>query len=172
MQINNANNSFYKSTAKFIANSKLSQTLLSAIDKNPSLAGSTLAFTVAVFAKPIAIATIPKSNKDDKLDCIYSIARSISTGIADLAMGIAIFIPVNKLIDSAGKSLFNSKNTIYHNNKEMCSNFKSIFNRGFKILFLPAFAFAKFFLIDDFADGIAKKSSKSSNKKLKVDVRA
>lgn len=171
MKISNSNN-FYKRTAKFIANSKISQTLLSAIDKNPSLAGSTFAFAVAVFAKPIAIATIPKSNKDDKLDGIYSIARSISTGIADLAMGIAVFIPINKLIDSSGKTLFNSKNTIYHNNKEMCSNFKSIFNRGFKISFLPVFAFAKFFLIDDFADKIAKKSSERENKKLKVDIRA
>jgi hypothetical protein len=151
MKINNSN--IYARTAQYISKSKTLQYVIKKTDSNPALVSGVLAFAVGTTLKPATIVAIPNNKEDGK----YAIARSISTAIADVGLAFAIFYPLNKYIDKSGRRLFNSKNTIYHNNPDICTKYKSLFNRCFKILFIPFFAWSKFALIDPIVKKMAKR---------------
>lgn len=146
------NNNTYIKIAHGIGKSKTLQKVFKMTDSNPSLVSGGIAFVVGTTLKPMTNMALP----GDKQDKIFAVGRSISTAIADILLAFAVFYPLNHGIDRAGRKLFNSKGTIYHNNPEMCTKFKSLFNRGFKIAFVPFFAWLKFSLINPIVKKIRK----------------
>ena len=148
------NQNFYQKTANFIEKSPKTQKLLCFFDKNPSLANSTIVFILATLLRPSAILISSGKTENAKKDAKYSAARSIATGIVDLGFATAVFIPLNKLIDSSTRKLFNDKNTAYFKHKEACSAWKSIANRGAKILLLPIISYLSFKYVKQIADKV------------------
>ena len=144
----------YKRVANYIQNHKRAQKFLQNVESNTGLYSGILAFGVGTTLKPVTIMSTP-GNKEDKK---YATAKSISTAIADVGLAVLIFVPLKKILDSSAKKLYNIKNTVYYQNPDACSRFKSISNRVLKIVFIPAFAIAKYAFIDP----IVKKMNKRS----------
>lgn len=128
--------------ANFINNSKTTQKVLRAVSDNPALASAGVAFVASSMLRSTAQAALPIKNKEDKR---YTIASSIATGITELALSAAIFIPANKFIQNTSKALYSStKNTIYKENPTLLRSFKSLSNRFLKIGVMPATAWLRF----------------------------
>ena len=153
-------NNSAKRVAKYIASNKRAQNVLKYASTNTSLFNSMFVFGIAMILKPVSIFYTP-TPEDDKR---YGIARSLSTGIADLGIAALVFIPLNKAIRKAGDKLYKSKGTIYHDNAKKISQYKSLFNRGFKIALLPLLAFSKFFFIKPIINIATKKEKPYENK--------
>ena len=143
--------------ANFIKSSPNTQKILKKIDKNPSLFNAIYVATLATTLKPVSILSIPQKTESGKLDAKYAASKNIGTGILDLLVALAIFMPLNKGLDKVGRKLFNEKSSIYFQNKEMCSNYKSVMNRFIKIGTLPLFAYLKFNTIEPLFKIIFKK---------------
>ncbi len=139
MKINN----IHKKLANYIHRNKKSQKFLQKVEANTGLYSGIFAFIVGATLKPTTIFFVTKDKEDGK----YAIARSISTALADVALAVAIFVPLKRGLDKSAKRLYNSVGTAYYQNPDACSRFKSISNRIFKIMFTPFFAMAKFSLI-------------------------
>ena len=155
MKINSIN--FSQKVANFIEKSPKVQKILKKVDKNPSLFNAIYVATLATTLKPASILSIPQKTEGGKLDAKYAASKNIGTGILDLLVALVIFMPLNKGLDKVGRKLFNEKNSIYFQNKEMCSNYKSIMNRFIKIATLPLFAYLKFNMIEPLCRIIFKK---------------
>lgn len=142
MKINN----FVQKTANYIEKSPKIQKILRFADKNPSIFGSAIVFTTATTLRPVSILMTSRGSQDQnkKKDSVYSAARSIATGIVDIVFTALFFIPLGKILDKRARNLYNSSNTVYFQNKEACSMYKSILNRGIDILLLPLMAYASF----------------------------
>jgi len=151
--------------ANFIENSPRTQNILKKVDKNPSVFNAIYVATLATTLKPVSILAIPQKTEDGKLDAKYAASKNIGTGILDLLVALAIFMPLNKKLDKIGRNLFNEKNSIYFKNKEMCSNYKSVMNRFVKIGTLPLFAYLKFNMIEPLCKIIFKKGKINENSK-------
>lgn len=154
----------YIKIANYIEKNKFIQRTLHYADKNPSAFQATSVFILASIIRPSTIMAVPNKTKDGKKDSLYSASRSIITGALDLGTAFAIFMPLNKAIDKAGRVLFNTQNTAYWQNKERCSAFKSLFNRGVKIAILPAMAYFNFAYVKQLSDVISKKIFKGDKK--------
>ena len=134
--------------ARWINNSKTTQKVLRAVSDNPALASAGISFIAASFMRPMAQAALPIKNKDDKR---YTIASSVATGVTELGLACLMFIPVNKLIQKVSRNLYSSsKETIYKENPLLLRQFKSITNRGFKLLTLPLTSALRFAAITPF----------------------
>lgn len=158
--------SIHYKIANYIKNSKNAQKFLKTVEKNPAYANSMMCAGVGIIMKPATILLFPTKTEEMKRDNQYSIARSISTGLIDFIFALALFIPLNKSIDRAGRDLFNKKGSIYYQNKEMVTNAKSMLNRGFRFVTLPLFAYLKFKYINKTSDMMFKnKKSDRSNAK-------
>ena len=141
----------------FIERSKRTQKILMFFDKNPSIANSAYIFILASVLRPSTILLTSDKSEDKKQDAIYSAAKSITSGVVDLVTSIAIFIPFNKAIDASTRKLFNNKNiSTYFQNKEACSTWKSIVNRGTKILILPIISYFNFKYVRTLVDKMRK----------------
>jgi len=163
MNISNIKPNFYQKTAKYINNSPKVQKILHFADANPTLFNSSVVFMLATILRPSAILMMPNKSKDGKKDNLYSSARSIATGFVDLTFASIVFIPINKIIDKSTRVLFEDKNSIYFQEKEMCSAWKSIANRGLKILLLPIMAYLNFKYTKNISEFIIKTKDKISN---------
>lgn len=158
MQINPIkNNNFSQKISNFIEKSPKTQKILRFADHDPSLFNATVVFGLATILRPSTILLTSDKSEDKKQDAIYSAAKSITSGIVDLTTAIAIFIPLNKAIDASTRKLFNNKNiSTYFQNKEACSAWKSIANRGTKILLLPIISYFNFKYVRALVDKMRK----------------
>ena len=160
MKINNN----YVKIANFIERSPKTQKVLRFADKNPAIFQSSCVFALTTVLRPASIMAIPSKTKDGKADAKYSSARSIATGVVDLVTSTAIFVPLNKAIDSSTRKLFEVKNSVFYHHKENCSAFKSLFNRGTKIMVLPLIAFLNFHYVKKIADILFRGKTKRRQK--------
>lgn len=159
MRINN----FHSNVASYISKNKIVQKTLLSVEKNPAMVNSLICAGIGIVAKPATILLMPSKDKEVKRDKQYSIARAVSTGLIDFVFALALFIPLNKRIDKAGRKLYNSQNTIYYHNKQMVTNAKSIMNRGLRFITLPLFAICKFCAIDPTVKMLFKKDKEKIN---------
>jgi outer membrane protein assembly factor BamA len=83
----------------------------------------------------------------EKKDRQYSQASAIAAGVVELGASVALFTPVNKVIQKASDNLFKTAGTVYHNNPQVLRQFKSITNRGIKVLSLIPISLLRFSLV-------------------------
>ena len=141
--------------ANFINGSKMTQKILRGVSDNPALASAGVAFIAASIFRPAMQYALPIKDKKDKA---YTVASSVATGVTELALSAAIFIPANKLIQKTSKELYSSgKNTIYKGNPEILRSFKSLSNRFLKLGLLPLTSWARFAAIAPFVKFMFKK---------------
>lgn len=139
--------------ANWIGNSSRAQRALKQINKNPAVFSAVVSFGLASILRPVAIGVLPFKNDKDK-KC--SQASAISAGLIELASTIAIFIPLNKSIEEVSKSLYKSKGTFYEGNNLALRQFKSVTNRGAKMLFIIPMSLARFALIKPLLNSLFK----------------
>ena len=161
MKINNIN--FSQKVANFIEKSPKTQNILQKVSKNPALFNAGYTAILATTFKPVSILLLAIDSDDGRKDAKYGAAKSISTGILDFLVALAIFMPLNKKLNNISNKLFNTNNTIYFKNKEMCANYKSVANRMLKIAALPIFAVLKFGAIEPTIKLIFKKRNDENN---------
>ena len=143
--------------ANFINRSRVIQSTLGHINKNPAMYNALAAFTLASVMRPTLIGCFNfKDNKDKK----YSQASAIAAGLVELAATAAIFLPLNKCICKASQELYKSTGTIYSNNPVPLRQFKSITNRGIKALSLIPISLLRFSLIKPIVDNFLKEKKK------------
>lgn len=150
--------------ANFINNSERTQKVLKGIGKNPAVFSAVTAFGLASIVKPAITEVLPFKNEKDK-SC--SQATSIASGLTELAATAAIFIPLNKSIDKASKVLEKSSGTFFSNNIKGTEHFKSLTNRGTRLLVLIPLNIARTKLIKPILKKVFEK--KEENKKRKLD---
>jgi len=150
--------------ANYITTSPKLQKALLKIDKNPSLFNAAYTAGLAITLKPVSILALAVNTKDGKEDAKYASAKSISTGILDFGIALAIFIPLNKRLNIISEKLFDKSGSIYFKNKQMCLNYKSVMNRFIKIGTLPLFAVLKFGAIEPLVKYMFKKRSNENSK--------
>lgn len=160
MKVNNV----AKGVADWIGRNKRVQGALRGINKNPAVFSAIVSFGLASIMRPAAIGVLPFKNSDDK-KC--SQASAVSAGLIELASTIAIFIPLNKSIEKVSKSLYKSKGTFYEGNNIALRQFKSVTNRGAKMLFIVPMSLARFALIKPLLNSIFKdKPKKVAERKI------
>ena len=130
--------------AKFINESKTAQKVLKNINDNPALYAAGASFALASVVRPTLIGVMPFKEKKDKH---YSQASAIAAGVVELGASVALFTPVNKVIQKASDNLFKTAGTVYHNNPQVLRQFKSITNRGIKVLSLIPISLLRFSLV-------------------------
>ena len=134
--------------ADFINKSKITQKILRGVSDNPALASAGIAFVAASIFRPSMQYALPIKDKKDKA---YTVASSVATGVTELALSAAIFIPANKLIQKTSKQLYSTtKNTIFKGNPEILRSYKSLSNRFLKLGLLPLTSWARFAAIAPF----------------------
>lgn len=149
--------------AKYIEKHKGAQSILRKADSNPALFQSLTVFTLATLVRPSTIMATPAKTSEGKKDKLYSASRSIMTGIVDLSTAFIIFLPLNKILNKTGRKLYNTLDSIYHNNKEACSNFKSLSNRFIKFGIIPFVAYLNFKYVKDMSNKITSLLYKGKN---------
>jgi hypothetical protein len=130
--------------ANFINNSKTAQAILRNVNDNPALYGAGASFVLAAIMRPSLIGIMPFKDKKDKK---YSQASAVAAGVVELGTSIALFTPINKSIQKASDNLFKTAGTVYHKNPEVLRQFKSITNRGVKVLSLIPISLLRFSLV-------------------------
>ena len=135
--------------ANFINNSKTTQKLLKNVNDNPALYGAGASFILAAIMRPSLIGIMPFKEKKDKT---YSQASAVAAGVVELGTSIALFTPVNKAIRKASDNLYKTSGTVYHNNPQVLRQFKSITNRGIKVLSLIPISLLRFSLVKPIVD--------------------
>jgi hypothetical protein len=152
-----------KSIAGWINESKGAQTVCRQINKNPAIFSAVVSFGLASLLRPAAIGVLPFKNDKDK-KC--SQASAVSAGLIELASTVAIFIPLNNCIEKVSKSLYGSKGTFFEGNNVALRQFKSVTNRGAKMLFIIPMSLARFALVKPILDSVFKKKEVSKGGKL------
>lgn len=141
--------------ASFINRSKTTQKVLRAVSDNPSLASAGVAFIAASILRPTAQGVLPIKDKKDRA---YTIGSSVATGVTELALSAAIFIPANKGIQKLSKQLYSSsKSTIYKENNLLLRQFKSLNNRFLKLGLLPLTSWFRFAAVAPFVKLLFRK---------------
>lgn len=156
-------NGIAKGIAGWIERNKGAQKALRSINKNPAIFSAVVSFGLASLLRPTAIGLLPFKNDKDK-KC--SQASAVSAGLIELASTIAIFIPLNKSIEEVSKSLYKSKGTFYEGNNIALRQFKSVTNRGAKMLFIIPMSLARFALIKPIMNSIFKEEKKITGRKI------
>lgn len=152
--------------ANWINNSEGAQRVLKGINKNPAVFSAITAFTLASILRPAAIGMLPFKNDKDKKT---SQASAVSAGLIELAATAAIFVPLNKAIEKTSKCLYKSKGTFYSENNVALRQFKSVTNRGFKLLFLIPISLARFALVKPLMNSVF--GDKEQHKEVKEEER-
>ena len=135
--------------ANFINHSKTTQKLLKNVNDNPALYGAGASFVLAAIMRPSLIGVMPFKEKKDKT---YSQASAVAAGVVELGTSIALFTPLNKSIRKASDNLYKTAGTVYHNNPQVLRQFKSITNRGIKVLSLIPISLLRFSLVRPIVD--------------------
>ena len=143
--------------ANFIGNSKATQKLLKGVNNNPAVCTAASTFLFASAVRPSVIEVMPFKEEKDKR---YSQASSIAAGLVDLALTALVFIPLNKSINKASDKLTSD---VFVNSKTK-EQFKSVTNRGLKLLVLIPSSFARFSLVKPIVDTLF---GKENNKRQK-----
>ena len=146
-----------KRVANWIGDSPCVQGALRKVNKNPAVFSAVVAFGLASIMRPVAIGMLPFKNDKDK-KC--SQASAVSAGLIELASTIAIFIPLNKNIEKVSKSLYKNKGTFYEGNNLALRQFKSVTNRGAKMLFIIPMSLARFALVKPLMNHLFKDKPK------------
>ena len=152
-----------KGIADWIGKSEGAQKALKRINKNPAIFSAVVSFGLASILRPSAISILPFKNDKDK-KC--SQASAISAGLIELASTIAVFIPLNNCIEKVSKSLYGSKGTFFEGNNVALRQFKSVTNRGAKMLFIIPMSLARFALIKPILNSVFKEKPKKVGGKL------
>ena len=146
-----------------INNHKGVQSALYRVGRNPAMFSAVASFALASVVRPAILDKMPfKNDKDRKC----SKASAISSGISDLVTTAAIFIPLNKGIEKAGEALLNSKGTFYSGNKDAVTQFNSITNRGFKLLFLVPIALIRMSMVKPLINKMSENKEVKEKRKL------
>lgn len=138
------------------------QRVLKKIGDNPALFSAVTAFGLASVAKPAVLEVLPFKNEKDK-SC--SQATSIASGLTELVATAAIFIPLNKSIKKTSELLEKSSRSFFNDSKNI-EQFRSLTNRGAKLLFLIPINIARTKLIKPI---LCKVFEKKEEKKRKLD---
>ena len=143
--------------ANWINHSKTAQKVLKNVNDNPAWYGAlaTGVFTLAL--RPATIGVMPFKEKKDKQ---YSIASSLAAGTMELLGSALIFNGCNKAIKTASDNLYKATGTIYHENPAVLRQFKSITNRGIKVLALLPLSLARFALVKPFVNVLFERDKK------------
>lgn len=145
-----------QAVANFINNSKTTQRVLQGVNHNPAVCTAAAAFVFASIMRPTLIGMLPfKDDKDKK----YSQASAVAAGLVDLAATAALFIPLNKSIQKASTQLTGD---VFQNSKAV-DQFKSVTNRGLKLLSLAPISFARFSLVKPLVNSLFGKNKKKDN---------
>ena len=83
----------------------------------------------------------------------------------DLVATAAIFIPLNKSIEKASLNLYNKGNFFYKGSEEAISQFKSLTNRGIKLLLVAPINATRMYLIKPLMKNVLG-ADKSEKRKL------
>ena len=150
--------------ADSINRSKGTQKALKRIGDNPAVFSAAAAFGLASIVKPAITEVLPFKDEKDK-SC--SQATSIASGLTELAATAAIFIPLNKGINKTSKILEKSSGSFFSNNTKVLEQFRSLTNRGTKLLVLIPINIARTKLIKPTLKKVFEK--KEENKKRKLD---
>ena len=149
----------------FINNNKTAQKVLKAVSDNPALASAGISFVAASVFRPGLQSLLPMKDKEDKK---YTVASSVATGVTELALAAAIFIPAKKVIDKTSKALYSTtKDTIYKQNPELLRQYKSLSNRFLKLGLLPLTSWARFAAIAPMVKFLFKKDDKGGKLNVK-----
>ena len=148
--------------AGFINKSEKTQKVLKGINRNPAVFGAAVSFGLASILRPAAIGLLPFKNKKDKK---ASQASALSAGIIELVSTIAVFIPLNKLIEKTSKSLYSQAGTFYEGNNVALRQFKSVTNRGAKLGFLIPLSLARFSLVKPLMNYVFENKDKSQEER-------
>ena len=130
--------------ANWINKSEGAQNTLKKINKNPAVFSAVVSFGLASILRPAAIGVLPFKNKKDKKT---SQASALSAGLIELASTVALFIPLNKAIENTSKNLYKSTGSFYEGNNVALRQFKSVTNRGFKLISLIPISLLRFALV-------------------------
>ena len=143
--------------ANWINHSKTAQKVLKNVNDNPAWYGAlaTGVFTLAL--RPATIGAMPFKEKKDKQ---YSIGSSLAAGTMELLGSALIFNGCNKAIKTASDNLYKATGTIYHENPAVLRQFKSITNRGIKVLALLPLSLARFALVKPFVNVLFERDKK------------
>ena len=142
--------------ANFINRSKTTQKILRGINKNPAIFTAVSSFTLASILRPALIGCFKfKDKKDQK----YSQASAVATGLVELGMSLALFIPLNKGISNASRVLYESQGFFNKNNLAL-RQFKSVTNRVAKLIALVPISLTRFALIKPIVDVVFKDKKK------------
>ena len=153
-----------KGIANWIGESPRAQKALRCVNRNPAIFSAVVSFGLASILRPTAIGLLPFKNDKDK-KC--SQASAVSAGLIELASTVAIFIPLNNCIEKVSKSLYKNKGTFYEGNNLALRQFKSVTNRGAKMLFIVPMSLARFALIKPIMNSVFKdKPQKVAERKL------
>ena len=144
--------------ASFINKSKVAQGLLKGVNNNPAMVIAVMSFGLASIVRPAIIGCF---NFKDKKDKRYSQASAIAAGLIELGATAAIFIPLNKCIANTSRALYNSKGSFYFHNNVGLRQFKSITNRGAKLLALIPMSLARFSLVKPVVNTLFKGKEES-----------
>lgn len=144
--------------ASFINSSPLAQRTLKSVTNNPAVFSAVMSFGLASLLRPAIIGCF---NFKDKKDKRYSQASAIAAGLIELGATVALFIPLNKAIAKTSKALYESKGSFYHENKLALRQFKSITNRGAKVLALIPMSLARFSLVKPVVNFLFGKEEKT-----------
>ena len=151
--------------ANFINKSEGTQKVLRKISDSPAMLSAVGAFVVGTTLRPAMTMAITPNKQDG----VYSASSSIANSFVELAAGALMFTPMKKGIDESAKQLYNSAGTIFHENKEVLRNYKSVAKRVFRIPTFPITSAVRFAMVAPIAVGLAKlgitKSKKSNNNK-------
>lgn len=163
MSINPING--YDRIAKFIA-SKPMQKIIKYADKNPAIFQSATVFGMCSVMRPATILITPAKTEEEKKDRLYSSAKSVASGITDLAFSTLLFMPLNKIINNTTEKLFKDNNSILFNNQKAIKMYKNLMNRGLKFLTIPIIAYLNFRYVKDIAQIMTGnfKGNKDENK--------
>lgn len=130
--------------ASFINGSKTAQKVLRGVNDNAAMFSAVFSFGLAAGLRPLLIDIF--SFKDGK-DKTYSKAASVSAGLIELIASAILFIPLNKNIAKASRTLYSTKGSFYEGNKLALRQFKSVTNRVAKLIALVPMSLARFALI-------------------------
>lgn len=130
--------------ANYINHSKTAQAILRNVNDNPAWASAVTSTILAGVFRPAAIGCLPFKEKKDKT---YSQASAIAAATTELAGSALLFMPLKNILKTASDNLYKTKGTIYYENAQILRQFKSITNRGVKLICLAPLALTRFSLV-------------------------
>lgn len=151
------------SVANFINKSEGTQRVLRKISESPAMFSTVGAVLVGTTLRPaITMAVTP-----NKQDGLYSASSSIANSFVELVGGILMFTPMKKGIDESAKQLYDSAGTIFHNNKELLRDYKTVAKRVYRLPTFPITSAIRFAMVAPIAIGLAKLGITKSSQKSK-----